>query len=128
VSLFGPIALIAIGLFFLFNRFNLLTDLYWLDVLRLWPLLLVFLGLNVLALQAPRPYTSLFSGLISLAAVLVFGYVLLNGLAGTPFSSRLAVGGLKRSSLARLMWKRPFTISPSARPALICTRWKTAAT
>lgn len=91
-SLFGPIVLIAIGLFFLFNRFNLLTDLYWLDVLRLWPLLLVFLGLNVLALQASRPYASLFSGVLSLAAVLVFGYVLLNGLAGTPFSSRLAVG------------------------------------
>lgn len=92
MSLFGPIVLIAIGLFFLFNRFNLLTDLYWLDVLRLWPLLLVFLGLNVVALQAPRPYASLFSGFISLAAVVVFGYVLLNGLAGTPFSSRLAVG------------------------------------
>lgn len=91
-SLFGPIVLIAIGLFILFNRSNLLTDLYWLDVLRLWPLLLVFLGLNVLALHASRPYASLFSGLISLAAVLVFGYVLLNGLAGTPFSSRLAVG------------------------------------
>jgi hypothetical protein len=46
-SLFGPIVLIAIGLFFLFNRFNILTDLYWLDVLRLWPLLLIFLGLNL---------------------------------------------------------------------------------
>lgn len=91
-SLFGPIVLIAIGLFFLLNQTNMLTDLYWLDVLRLWPLLLVFLGLNILALQAPRPYASLFSGFISLVAVVVFGYVLLNGLAGTPFSSRLAVG------------------------------------
>ncbi|MBK8905283.1 MAG: hypothetical protein IPM53_29140 [Anaerolineaceae bacterium] len=91
-SLFGPIVLIAIGLFFLFNQFNLLTDLYWLDVLRLWPLLLIFLGLNVLVLQAPRPYASLFSGFISLAAVVMFGYVLLNGLAGTPFSSRLEMG------------------------------------
>ncbi len=43
-------------------------------------------------MQAPRPYASLFSGFISLVAVVVFGYVLLNGLAGTPFSSRLAVG------------------------------------
>lgn len=88
-SLFGPIVLIAIGLFFLFNRLDPLTDLYWQDVLRLWPLLLIFLGLNVLALQAPRPYASLFSGLISLVAVLVLGYVLLNGLAETPFSSHL---------------------------------------
>ncbi len=46
-SLFGPIVLIAIGLFFLLNQTNMLTDLYWLDVLRLWPLLLVFLGLNM---------------------------------------------------------------------------------
>ncbi len=91
-SLFGPIVLIAIGLFFLFNRFNLLTHFYWLDVLRLWPLLLVFIGLNVLSLQAPRPYASLFSGVIALVAVLLFGYVLLNGLGGTPFSSHLAVG------------------------------------
>lgn len=79
-SLFGPIALIAIGLFFLLNRLNPISDLYWLDVLRLWPLLLVFLGLNVLALQAPRPYDSLFSGGIALAAVVVFGFVLLHGL------------------------------------------------
>lgn len=91
-SLFGPIALIAIGLFFLVNRLNLITDLYWLDVLRLWPLLLVFLGLNVLALQAPRPYASLLSGGIALVAVLSFGFVLLNGLGGTPFSSRLEIG------------------------------------
>ncbi len=91
-SLFGPIVLIALGLFFLFNRLNLVTDLYWLDVLRLWPLLLIFLGLNVLALQAPRPYASLLSGGIALIAVLLFGYVLLNGLGGTPFSSRLETG------------------------------------
>ncbi len=91
-SLFGPIVLIAIGLFFLFSRHNRVTDLYWLDVLRLWPLLLIFLGLNVLALQAPRPYASLLSGGIALAAVLLFGFVLLHGLGGTPFSNRLGIG------------------------------------
>lgn len=91
-SLFGPIALIAIGLFFLFNRRNLVADLYWLDALRLWPLLLIFLGLNVLALQAPRPYASVLSGGIALLATLSFGFVLLNGLGGTPFSSQLAIG------------------------------------
>ena len=94
-SLFGPIVLIVRGGHIgppLPNRFNLLTELYWLDVLRLWPLLLVFLGLNVLSLQAPRPYASLFSGVVALVAVLLFGYVLFNGLAGTPFSSHLAVG------------------------------------
>lgn len=91
-SLFAPIVLIAIGLFFLLARLNLVTQLYWLDALRLWPLLLIFLGINVLALQAPRPYASLLSGGIALVAVLSFGFVLLNGLGGTSFRSRLAVG------------------------------------
>ena len=91
-SLFGPIVLIAIGLFLLFTRLYPETHLHWLDTLRLWPLLLVFLGLNVIALQAPRPYASLFSGFLSLAAVLVFGYVLFNGLGGSLFGGRFGIG------------------------------------
>lgn len=82
-SLFGPIVLIAIGLFFLFNQLNLLTDLHWGDVLRLWPLFLVFLGLNILVEQAPRPLGTLLSGFVALLAVAVFGYTLLVGLPGT---------------------------------------------
>ncbi|HRQ38744.1 MAG TPA: LiaF-related protein [Chloroflexota bacterium] len=87
-SLFGPIVLIAIGLFLLFNQVNPVTDLHWLDVLRLWPLMLVFLGLNILVLQAPRPYSAFLSGLIAVIAVLVFGYVLLYGLGGRWWGSR----------------------------------------
>ncbi|GIK57763.1 MAG: hypothetical protein HND44_18515 [Chloroflexi bacterium] len=87
-SLFGPIVLIAIGLFFLFSQLNPVTDLHWLDVLRLWSLMLVFLGLNILVLQAPRPYSTYLSGLIAVIAVLVFGYVLLNGLGGRWWGSR----------------------------------------
>ena len=92
LSLFGPIVLIAIGLFFLFSRVNPIQDLYWLDALRLWPLLLIFLGLNILALQAPRPYASIFSGVIAIVTVVVFGAVLLNGLGGTSFSGRIDMG------------------------------------
>lgn len=92
ISLFGPIVLIAIGLFFLFSRLNPVQDLYWLDALRLWPLLLIFVGLNILVLQAPRPYASILSGIIAIVAVVVFGAVLLNGLGGTPFRSRLQMG------------------------------------
>ena len=91
-ALFGPIALIAIGLFFLVNRLNPVTELYWLDLLRLRPLLLIFLGLNVLVLQAPRPYASLLSTGVALIATLSFIFLLLNGLGGTPFSGRLAMG------------------------------------
>ena len=92
LSLFGPIVLIAIGLFFLFSRLNPIQDLYWFDALRLWPLWLIFIGLNILALQAPRPYASIFSGIIALVAVVVFGAVLLNGLGGTSFRGRLEMG------------------------------------
>lgn len=92
LSLFGPIVLIAIGLFFLFSRLNPVQDLYWLDALRLWPLLLIFVGLNILVLQAPRPYASVLSGIIAIIAVVVFGAVLLNGLGGTPLRGRLEMG------------------------------------
>lgn len=84
-SLFGPIVLIAIGLFFLFNRLNPITDLHWFDVLRLWPLFLIFLGLNILVQQAPRPVGMLLSGLVALVAVVTFGYVLIAGVSGSFF-------------------------------------------
>ena len=79
-SLFGPIVLIAIGLYFLLSNLNLIADLHWWDGLRLWPLLLIFLGLNILAQQAPRPYATLLSALVALLAVGVLGYVLVVGL------------------------------------------------
>lgn len=82
-SLFGPIVLIAIGLFFLIKELNPLTDLHWGDVLRLWPLFLVFLGLNILVQQAPRPWGMILSGLVALLAVGVFVAILLVGLPGS---------------------------------------------
>lgn len=90
-SLFGPIVLIAVGIFFLFNRLNPVTDLYWVDVFRLWPLFLIFVGVNILVMQAPRPYGILASGLVAILAVIIFGYILIAG---------LPEGILGRSSLA----------------------------
>ena len=84
-SLFGPIVLIAIGLFFLFNRLNIVTDLHWGDVMRLWPLFVIFLGLNILVQQAPRPFGTLLSGLVALLAVAIFGYILVVGVRGSLF-------------------------------------------
>ena len=89
-SLFGPILIIAIGLFFLFSRLNPVTDLHWLDMLRLWPLFLIFAGLDLLATHAPRPYAPFLSGLVAIAAVIVFGYILLNGTVQTPFNYRVS--------------------------------------
>jgi hypothetical protein len=78
-SLFGPIVLIAIGVFFLLNNLGLLppTSLNWGAVWQLWPLLLVFIGLNIIVKQAPQPLGGFLSALVGLMAVGIFGYVLL---------------------------------------------------
>ena len=75
-SLFGPIILIAIGLYFLTNNLGFAPQLHWGAALRLWPLFLVFAGLNVIARQMSRPLGSFLSALVALLAVGVFGYVL----------------------------------------------------
>lgn len=90
VSLFGPILLIAIGCLLLIMRLNPSVDFHWLDVLRLWPLFLIFVGFNILAQRAPRPWDYLLSGIIALVAVLVFGYVLINGHTPARVDNRLA--------------------------------------
>ncbi|MCA9935099.1 MAG: hypothetical protein H6662_08400 [Ardenticatenaceae bacterium] len=78
-SLFGPIVLIAIGGYFLLRNMGMLPDAAWnwTAVLQLWPLWLIFLGVNVLVRQAPRPLGSFLSAIVGLIAVGVFGYVLL---------------------------------------------------
>ncbi|HEX6383509.1 MAG TPA: DUF5668 domain-containing protein [Anaerolineae bacterium] len=104
-SLFGPIVLIAIGVYFLLTRMNLVSELYWWDVLGLWPLLLIFLGLNILALQVPRPLGTLLSGLVALLAVAVFGYILLFGLDNTPLRriGRIGSGAWQTEPIALAM-------------------------
>jgi hypothetical protein len=75
--MFGPVLLIAIGIFLLLANLNMLPALNWQAVLRLWPLLLVFIGLNILVRQVPSPAGTLLSALVAIAAVALFGYVLL---------------------------------------------------
>lgn len=76
-SLFGPIVLIAVGTIWLLANFGFVETLHWDAVLRLWPLALVFAGLNLIVQQAPRPLGSLLSALLGLVAVGVFVLVLL---------------------------------------------------
>ena len=78
-SLFGPIVLIAIGGYFLLRNMGMLPDAAWnwTAVLQLWPLWLIFMGVNVLVRQAPRPLGGFLSAVVGLMAVGVFGYVLL---------------------------------------------------
>lgn len=85
-SLFGPIVLIALGAYFLLRNLGVAPDLNWGAVARLWPLLLVFIGLNIIVNQIPRPFGSFFSALVGLLAVAVFGYVLLYGVNNPLFS------------------------------------------
>jgi hypothetical protein len=77
-SLFGPIILIAIGAFFLLSNLDLLPggSPNWIVLLQLWPLWLIFLGVNIIVRQAPGAIGSFLSALVALLAVAVFGYVL----------------------------------------------------
>jgi hypothetical protein len=78
-SLFAPIVLIAAGVFFLLDNLGMVDTLNWQAALRFWPLLLIFIGLNVLVVQARPPLGSFLSLLVALLAVGVFGYLLLSG-------------------------------------------------
>lgn len=76
-SLFGPIVLIAIGVYFLLANLGMLQSPNWAAVLPLWPLWLIFIGVNIIVQQAPRPLGGLLSALVAITAVGVFGYVLM---------------------------------------------------
>lgn len=78
-SLFGPIVLIAIGLFFLLNNLGVLpaVQFNWATALQLWPLFLILLGLNLIVRQAPSPVGGFLSAMVGITAVAIFGYVLL---------------------------------------------------
>lgn len=78
-SLFGPVLLIAVGVYFLLENMGVVSGLNWYAALRLWPLLLIFGGLNIIVRQAPRPFGGFLSFLVALAAVAVFGFVMLGG-------------------------------------------------
>ena len=47
-SLFGPLLLIALGIIFLLNNVNVLQGDVWNTILRLWPLILIVIGLDSL--------------------------------------------------------------------------------
>jgi hypothetical protein len=71
------VLLIAIGVYFLLENLGLVSGLNWLAALQLWPLLLVFLGLNIIVRQAPGAAGGVLSFLLAVVAVGIFGFVLL---------------------------------------------------
>lgn len=78
-SAFAPIVLIAAGVFFLLANLGVVGALDWQTAWRFWPLALIFLGLNVLVVQTRPPLGTALSAIVALAAVSVFGYLLLSG-------------------------------------------------
>ncbi|GAB4280694.1 MAG: DUF5668 domain-containing protein [Candidatus Promineifilaceae bacterium] len=78
-SLFGPIMLIAVGVYFLLVNLGMVDQLYWDVALRFWPLILIFSGVNVIVRQFSQPVGTFLSALVALTAVSVFGYLLIVG-------------------------------------------------
>lgn len=78
-SMFVPLAMIILGVLFLLDNLNLIAPLNWGAALRFWPLALIFVGLDVLAVQFRRPLGTLLSLLVTAAALAVFGFLLLRG-------------------------------------------------
>lgn len=95
-SVFGAVVLVAAGFVFLFINQGLLPAPEWATGLRFWPLILVFLGLDVLVTQLRHPLGTLLSLAVSLAAVAVFGYLLFGGAQ----DARLQAFGTQRAAAA----------------------------
>jgi hypothetical protein len=107
-SLFAPIVLIAGGVFFLLDNLGLIANLNWQAALQYWPVALIFLGLNVLAVQFRRPLGTILSLLVALAAVAVFGYLLVRG---APVDTLRSLGIDTPASELR---EETFAITPGA--------------
>lgn len=78
-SVFGPIVLIAAGVVFLAANLNMLPEPDWATAARFWPLLLVFLGLNILVVQLRPPTGTLLSLIVSVLTVGFFSFMLFGG-------------------------------------------------
>lgn len=78
-SMMLPILLIALGSLFLLNNIGILPPLNFNVLARLWPLLLIFGGLDIIARSAGRRVGTLLSGLLAIGAVATLGAALLVG-------------------------------------------------
>jgi hypothetical protein len=101
-SVFLPILLIGGGILLLLSNIGVMSGLNWAAVWRLWPLFLIFIGLDVIVRQASPPMGTVLSALIALAAVGVFGYALLSG------NTLFALGSGRSSGEARV---EPFELA-----------------
>lgn len=103
-SVFGPVVLIAAGAFFLLVNLGVLPQPDWLYALSFWPLFLIFVGLNILAIQVPAPGGTFLSLLVSVGAVGAFGYLLFAG------QDNLAVQRLGIDTPSATVTQVPFSV------------------
>lgn len=89
-SLFAPVLLIALGFYFLLQNMGMLPNLNWAAAWHLWPVLLIFAGINLIVRQFPRPFGSLLSLLVSIATVTFFAVALLSR-SDSPFLEQMGV-------------------------------------
>jgi hypothetical protein len=77
LSMFFPVLLIALGTILLFVALDLITTVNWEAALQLWPLLLIFIGLDLIVRVVPTPGGTLLSLAVGLVAAGIFIFVLL---------------------------------------------------
>lgn len=75
-SFLGPLVLVALGIYFLLRNFGMLPDANWGILFELWPLWLIFIGLNIVVQQVPRPAGTLLSFLVGGTAVFAAFFLL----------------------------------------------------
>jgi hypothetical protein len=77
-SLFWPVALIALGGYFLLVNLGYMQPTGWAVLVRLWPVLLIVMGLDVLVRQMPGLLGSALSLLLALGLIGAVAYVAIN--------------------------------------------------
>ena len=77
ISMLVPVILIAAGVLLLLATLDLLPDLHWEAALQLWPLLLIFLGLEIIVRLVPHPFGTILSLVLALIVTGIFACVLL---------------------------------------------------
>ena len=86
-SFFGPLVLIGIGVFWLLSNFGISPTINWEGLFQVWPVFLIFLGVNLIVRNIRPPLGSTLSGLVGLAA-LGFAAMVLFAPTMIPFTDR----------------------------------------
>jgi hypothetical protein len=99
-GLVGPLLLIGIGVIFLLHRMDLLTVNFWDLIFRLWPILLIAVGIDLLI--ARRSIWGSLLALILIIAVMLGGFYLLGVQPGTSLTAETIRESLGEATEAEL--------------------------